>query len=134
MEETLGTLLKKARTGAGLTQAELAKRVGLTSGELSKAERGLQSLPEDILKKIGRETGASQKALVQAAKKLPNAGEEELTAGEKTLIKLYRKADPDARKDAVKILKGEKTDVELLVSSLLGEERYQKFLKKTKNK
>ncbi len=133
MAETLGALLKKARTEAGLTQAELAKRVGLTASELSKAERELQGLPADSLKKIAKETGVPQKVLLQAAKALPQSeGEEALTTAEKTLLKYYRKADGDARSDALKILKGEKTDVELLLTSLLGESKYEKLMKKVK--
>ena len=41
----VGDLIKEARTGAGLTQAELAKKVdGVTASDISKAERG-EKLP-----------------------------------------------------------------------------------------
>ena len=37
----VGDLIKEARTGAGLTQAQLAAKVdGVTASDISKAERG----------------------------------------------------------------------------------------------
>jgi ribosome-binding protein aMBF1 (putative translation factor) len=40
----VGDLIKEARTNAGLTQAQLAKKVdGVTASDISKAERGERS-------------------------------------------------------------------------------------------
>ena len=41
MAKKVGELIKKARTDAGLTQEQLAKKVdGITAADISKAERG----------------------------------------------------------------------------------------------
>ena len=41
MAKKVGELIKKARTDAGLTQEQLAKKVdGVTASDISKAERG----------------------------------------------------------------------------------------------
>ena len=46
----LGTLIRQARTDAGLTQEQLAKKVkGVTASDISKAERGEKELSQDAL-------------------------------------------------------------------------------------
>ena len=41
MAKKIGTLIKEARTGAGLTQEALAKKItGVSASDISKAERG----------------------------------------------------------------------------------------------
>ena len=41
MANKIGPLIKEARTGAGLTREQLAKKVdGVTAADISKAERG----------------------------------------------------------------------------------------------
>ena len=57
MSSKLGTIIKKARVGAGLTQEKLAKKVGggLTAADIGKAERGEQTLSIAMLKKIARQ-------------------------------------------------------------------------------
>ena len=45
MAKKVGELIKKARTDAGLTQEQLAKKVdGVTASDISKAERGEKEL------------------------------------------------------------------------------------------
>ncbi len=44
-----------------------------------------------------------------------------MTVSERKLVELYRKADSDTKKAAVSLLKGEKNDVQQLVSDLLGD-------------
>lgn len=69
MAEKLGTLIKNARTGAGLTQDQLAKKVnGLTASDISKAERGEAALTQAQLKEIAKATGVTQSSLLNAAK------------------------------------------------------------------
>ena len=59
MSAEIGTLIKKARTSAGLTQAELAEKLdGITATDISKAERGVSDLTPDQLKAIA--SAASQ--------------------------------------------------------------------------
>ena len=41
MANKVGPLIKEARTGAGMTQEQLAKKIkGITAADISKAERG----------------------------------------------------------------------------------------------
>ena len=68
MANKIGNLIKKARTDAGLTQEQLAKKVKNTSAsDISKAERGELKLSQDALKQIAKATGVTQKSLLDAA-------------------------------------------------------------------
>ena len=45
----LGNLIKEARTEAGLTQEQLARRIsGLSASDISEAERGLKDLTQNV--------------------------------------------------------------------------------------
>jgi len=70
MASKLGTLIREARVGAGLTQEKLAKKVGggLSAADIGKAERGEQTLTIAMLKRIAKATGVIQASLVNAAK------------------------------------------------------------------
>ena len=135
----VGDLIKEARTGAGLTQAALAKQVdGVTASDISKAERGEKELTQAALKQIAKATGVTQASLLNAPKGASGSSgksgsgkgssgksgsktseEYKLTAAEKKLVDLYRAADSDTKKAAVSLLKGEKN--EGLLSSLFSE-------------
>lgn len=68
MANKIGNLIKKARTDAGLTQEQLAKKVKNTSAsDISKAERGELKLSQEALKQIAKATGVTQKSLLDAA-------------------------------------------------------------------
>ena len=138
----MGDLIKEARTNAGLTQAELAKKVdGVTASDISKAERGEKELTQAALKQIAKATGVTQSSLLNAPKgasgksgksssggktggKTGSSGkaseEYKLTAAEKKLIDLYREADSDTKKAAVSLLKGEKADGGILANLFSG--------------
>lgn len=135
MANKVGALIKEARTGAKLTQEQLAKKIsGLTAADISKAERGELDLSQAQLKAIAKATGVTQASLLNAAKegskpaaKKPAAkktaakkDELQLTAAEKKLVELYRAADKNTRDAAVKVLKGEKTGVDGILGSILG--------------
>jgi len=65
----LGNLIKQARTDAGLTQEQLARKIaGLSATDISEAERGLKDLTQEQLKKIAKATGVTQSSLLDAAK------------------------------------------------------------------
>ena len=69
MANTVGPLIKQARTGAGLTQEQLAKQIdGLTAADISKAERGEKELTQTQLRQIAKATGVTQASLLNAAK------------------------------------------------------------------
>ncbi len=69
MASKVGTLIKEARTQAGLTQEALAKKIkGLSANDISLVERGEKSLTQAVLKEIAKVTGVTQKSLIDAAK------------------------------------------------------------------
>lgn len=121
MGSKTGDAIRAARTGAKLTQAALAQQVGLSAGDISKAERGELELPQKALKAIAKATGVTQTSLVNGTVTPKAPGALKLTAGETKLIQLYRKATPEQKSDIQRILNGEKTEVEQLVDSLLGD-------------
>lgn len=145
MGKKTGARIKEARTEAGLTQEQLARKIaGLSASDISKAERGELELTQAILKEIARQTGVTQTSLLNAEKpaaKKTSAksstakkstakikDDMDLTASEKKLVELYRAADSDTRKAAVSLLKGEKNDIQELLGSLLGD-TLKNFLK-----
>ncbi len=138
MAKKVGTLIKEARTDAGLSQEQLARKIkGLSAAELGKAESGETELTQAFLKEIAKATGVTQASLLNAAKGSTAAkktetakktttakktetakktgtakkSDAELTAAEKKLLEAYRSASADAKKNALKLLKGE--DLEL---------------------
>ena len=141
-----GDLIKDARTKAGLTQEALSKKVtGVTAADISKAERGELQLTQAQLKEIAKATGVTQKSLLDSVSssnaktssaKTSSAGKAEvsgtgkktssgktsstdlkLTETEKKLIKLYRAADAQAKKEAMAVLEEKKSDLGNMVSS-----------------
>ena len=86
----LGNLIKEARTEAGLTQEQLkkiAKATGVTQASLLDAAKGSSS-------SSSKKSTASKSSM-------------QVTAAEKKLVELYRKADTKTRKEALQVLKGE---------------------------
>ena len=132
----VGTLIKEARTNADLTQEQLARRIsGLTASDISLAERGKKDLTQAQLKQIAKITGVTQASLLTAAKSAaPKKSSTNktsakvsattktsitVTATEKKLVELYRAADTDTRKAAIKLLKGEENIAEDFLENLL---------------
>ena len=122
----VGTLIKEARTEAGLTQEQLARRIaGLSAADISLAERHQKDLTQDQLKQIAKITGVTQASLLNAAKSssakktTANKSSMQVTAAERRLVELYRKASTDERKDALKALKGESSLADDILDSLL---------------
>ena len=122
----VGTLIKEARTEAGLTQEQLARRIaGLSASDISLAERHQKDLTQDQLKQIAKLTGVTQASLLNAAKgssaRKTTAAKSsmQVTAAERRLVELYRKASTDERKDALKALKGESSLADDILEGLL---------------
>ena len=127
----VGTLIKEARTAAGLTQEQLARKIsGLSASDISLAERHQILLTQEQLKKIAKATGVTQASLLNAAKgtsskstsgKKSTAAKSsmQVTSAERKLVELYRKADSDAKKEALKVLKGEDSLGDDLLEMLL---------------
>lgn len=138
MADTVGKLIKEARTKAGLTQEQLAKKMGggMTAAQISRAERGEETLTQAQLKTVAKITGVTQASLLSAARESKPAKKQtakstaksaakstaatasmKVTAAEKKLVEAYRKADSDTRKAALRVLRGECGE---LVTRLLG--------------
>lgn len=139
MGKKVGKLIKAARTGADMTQEQLARRIsGVSANDISLAERGEKDLTQAQLKKIATITGVTQASLIDAAKaengtakktttttkktttpKTPaNANSTmKVTSTERKLVEAYRLADSDTKKRAMNLLKGKE---EGLLGSLLG--------------
>lgn len=122
----VGTLIKEARTEAGLTQEQLARRIsGLSANDISLAERHQKNLTQDQLKQIAKITGVTQASLLSAAKgsstKKTSGSKSsmQVTAAERRLVELYREADTETRKDALKVLRGQDSLTEDILESLL---------------
>lgn len=140
MSKKLGNLIKEARTSKGITQAALAEKVsGITASDVSKIERGEKEPTQDVLKQIAKVLGVTQKSLLDAATgsgkttaaktgtssktgtaaKKPSAAKDtqdalKLTATEKNLVQLYRKADTKTKKAAINLLEGDSNAIELI--------------------
>ena len=125
----LGNLIKEARTEAGLTQEQLARKIsGLSAADISAAERGVGDLTQDQLKKIAKATGVTQASLLNAAKGSSSSSSKKstaskssmkVTATEKKLVELYRKADTKTKQEVMKVLKGEDSLAEGIFETLL---------------
>lgn len=132
----VGTLIKEARLAADLTQEQLAKKIsGLEAADISLAERGKKDLTQTQLKQIAKITGVTQSSLLNAAKgtasakkttsstKKTNSSSSQqtvrVTSTEKKLLELYRAADSDTKKAALKVLKGEESAAEDILENLL---------------
>jgi transcriptional regulator with XRE-family HTH domain len=73
--ERIGRQVAQARTKAGLTQAEMAERMGTTQSAVSRLESG-RSVPSlRILEKVARATGSSIEVVVEPEGRLPTSAE-----------------------------------------------------------
>lgn len=129
----VGTLIKEARINADMTQEQLARRIpDLSAADISLAERGEMTLTQAQLKLIAKATGVTQASLINASKESSSSRKTtsaksssgskssiKVTAAEKKLIELYRSADSDAKKAAVKLLKGEDSTAGMIIEDIL---------------
>ena len=131
-----GNLIKEARTEAGLTQEQLARKIaGLSASDISLAERGKLDLTQDQLKKIAKALGITQTSLLEAAKGSSTAKKStaakssmQVTATERRLVELYRKASSEEKKAALKARKGQDSLTEEIFESLLDSVDKEKIL------
>ncbi len=107
-EKKVGTLVKEARTEAGLTQDKLADKVGsgLTAAMISECERGKADLTNAQLKKIATVCGVTQASLLNAPKNIKTAAKktaaEKKTASSKTSAAKTSSAKTSAAKTTSK--------------------------------
>lgn len=99
MAKKIGTLIKEARTSAGLTQEALAKKItGVSASDISKAERGETEFSQDVLKKIAKACGVTQSSLLNAAKEPAKKTTAKKTTAKKIVSAKKSTADKDEEK------------------------------------
>ncbi len=81
----VGTIIKEARTEAGLTQEQLARKVaGVTAAELGKVERGEADFTQTKLKAVAKALGITQATLLNAPKNVSAKASSAKTSSAKT--------------------------------------------------
>ena len=133
MGKKLGSLIKTARTNAGFTQEQLARKVaGVSQSDIGRYERGEAEPTTQTVKDIAKACGVTQKSLLDAMPKSTTTRTTttrstssssqtsmRVTATEKRLVELYRAADSDTKKRALALLRG--TDTEDALAAGVGE-------------
>lgn len=133
MSKKTGALIKEARTNAGFTQEQLARKIKIVSAsDIGRAERGEKALTQEQLKAIAKACGITQKSLLDSAKgstakktssagkttakKTSSSGSASLTlsAKEKKLIKAYRAADESLQAKVEQLLLAESATGEMI--------------------
>lgn len=119
MANKVGPLIKEARTGAGMTQEQLAKKVdGVTASDISKAERGEKELTQNQLKQIAKATGVTQASLLNAAKestakKPATTAKKPATTAKKPTTAAKKPAGTAKKEEEIKLTAAEKKLLEL---------------------
>jgi 2-C-methyl-D-erythritol 4-phosphate cytidylyltransferase len=118
-----------------LTQEQLARKIaGLSASDISAAERHQKNLTQEQLKKIAKATGVTQASLLNApkgassAKSTASKSSMQVTATERWLVELYRKADSAAKKEAMQVLKGEDSLAGEILETILEDIEPEKIL------
>ena len=120
--------ISKAERGElELTQAalkQIAKATGVTQSSLiNAAKESTYKTAKTSSGSSGKKTSSSGKKTSSSSSKTSSSSKSsmQVTATEKKLVEAYRAADSTAKKNAMKILKGEEIDENNdLISSLLG--------------
>ena len=108
MAKKVGVLIKEARTGAGLTQEQLARKIkGISADDISRAERGEKELTQTVLKEIAKATGVTQKSLIDASKGTSSA--KTSSSAKKTTAKTTAAKKPAAKTASSKTAAAKKT-------------------------
>ncbi|MBR7058624.1 MAG: hypothetical protein IKI35_07835, partial [Stomatobaculum sp.] len=110
-KELTQAALKQIAKATGVTQASLLNAAaGKTASTGKTAAAGKTAAKKPAAGKTAstaRKTGAAKSSM-------------QLTAAEKKLVELYRKADADTKKEVMKLLKGTGDDASELLTSLLS--------------
>lgn len=111
---TTGEMIRQARTAAGLTQKELAAKLGIVPNNISQYENGTRKPKVDTLRRIAEAIGCSLPELVGDDMKIskadgldfdlgmfgdaPPPDPERVLEDEKTLLWYYRKLEDERKK------------------------------------
>ena len=134
MKLLVGEKISYYRKQKNMTQEQLARRIsGLSAEDISLAERGKKDLTQDQLKQIAKITGVTQASLINAAKGTSSSSKKTsssssksaskssymVTAEEKKLIQLYRKADSVTQNAVLSMLNIKESATEAILGGLL---------------
>lgn len=112
-EPTVASKIKQAREQAGLTQAQLAEKVGTTPQNISQYERGIRNPKIETIEKIAKSLNLKVQDFVQADEHLSKAASEFSEAmdlmmaairEEQHLIYVYRSLNDDGQKKAMGLM------------------------------
>ncbi len=123
---TAADIGKAERGEKELTQAalkQIAKATGVTQASLLNAAAGKAAASAGKTAAAGKTTAkkpAAGKTASTAKKPAAAKSSMQLTAAEKKMVELYRKADADTKKEVMKLLKGTGDDASELLTSLLS--------------
>ncbi len=102
----IGTVIKEARTAAGLSQEQLARKVaGVSTADLGKVELGEADFTQEKLKAIAKALGVTQASLLNAPKNLAAkkpAAKTSSTTGKTTSAKTTAAKKPAANAGTAK--------------------------------
>lgn len=106
MSTGIGERIKNRRKELGLSQEELAKKMGLKSkSTICKVETGGDNLTSTIVKKYAKALDTTPSYLMGWNTAEPSPGEEEWRKKAIQLFELYAKASPDVQQAVEMILK-----------------------------
>jgi DNA-binding XRE family transcriptional regulator len=95
----VGTVIKEARTAAGLSQEQLARKVtGVSVGDLRKVEAGEADFTQAQLKALAKPLGVTQATLLNAPKNLAAKKTGTTTAAKKTSTTTAKKTSSTTAK------------------------------------
>ncbi len=115
---TQKSLLEAPKGGASATAAKKTTAAKTSTAAAKKTTAAKTSTATAKKTTAAKKTTTAKKTESSAAKTAATTAVE-LTSAEKTMLNAYRKADADARKAALKILKGEQ-DADILSTLLQG--------------
>ena len=119
--KVLGPLLRTARKSAGLSQEEVAQRMGITNQNVSSWELGKSKIDmNQLLLLCSMYDIDFTDILLKASGKAEVIADNKYTQGERELIELYRRADK-ADRLAVNLILQKYADPEVTIPASAGE-------------
>lgn len=99
---TIGSRIKKERKRAGMTQAELAKKIGICRATLAKYETGCIDPPSSMLEKIAFAIKCSTVSFLPGC---PRFAEDNKTEAFSELTAAYQQLNSIGQAEAIKRIK-----------------------------
>ena len=115
----IGKRLKLARQQAHITQAEVAKRLGVSFQTISSYERGINRVDSDTLMRLCEIYNVPIGELMANARPSASIEGEKYSDDERELIELYRRADK-ADRLAVNLILQKYADPEVTIPASAG--------------